>query len=77
MLVMGTHRGDRVHLSMRIDLMSNIQGNGFMAPKLDPRNTGTNAAGGESDDVSDAAVVGDCAAGAAERKGYGVGGAPQ
>jgi hypothetical protein len=34
--------------------------------------------GGESDDVSNAAVVGACAAGAAESKGDGVGaGAPQ
>ena len=41
MPVMGKHRGDRVHLSKRIDLMSNIQANGFVAPALDPHNTGT------------------------------------
>jgi hypothetical protein len=51
---------------------------GFVVPVLDPHNTGTNAAGGESDDVSNAAVVGACAAGAAESKGDGIGaGAPQ
>jgi hypothetical protein len=73
MPVMGTHRGDRVHLSKRIDLMSDIQANGFMAPALDLRNTGTNDAGGDSDDVSNLAVVGAVAAGAAESKGDGDG----
>jgi hypothetical protein len=77
MSVMGTRRGGRVHLSKRIDLMCDIQANGFVAPALDPRNTRTNAAGGESDDVSNAAVVGACAAGAGESKGDDVGGAPQ
>jgi hypothetical protein len=76
MPVMGTRRGDRVHVSKWIDLMSNIQAKGFVAPALDPRNTGTNAAGGESDDVSNVAVMEACAAGAAESKGDGVGGAP-
>ncbi len=59
MLVMGMHRGDRVHLSKRIDLMSNTQANGFVAPALDPRNMGTNDAGGDSDNVnvSNLAVV--------------------
>ncbi len=37
---------------------------------------GANAAGGEGDDVSNAAVVGICAARATESKGNGVGGAP-
>ncbi len=41
-----------MHLSKRIDLMSNIQANGFVAPALDPRNMGTNDTGGDSDDVS-------------------------
>jgi hypothetical protein len=79
MLVMGMRRGDRVHLSKWIDLMSNIQANGFKAPALDPRNMETNAAGEESDDVSNAAVVGASAAGAAESEGDGdgLGGAPQ
>jgi hypothetical protein len=58
MLVMGLHRDDRVQLSKRIVLMPNIQANGFVAPALDPCNTGTNDAGGDSDDVSNAAVVG-------------------
>ncbi len=79
MPVMGTHRGDRVHLSKWIDLMSDIQANGFWEPVLDPHNTGTKAAGGESDDVSDAAIVGAGAARAAESKGDGdgVAGEPQ
>jgi hypothetical protein len=78
MLVMGTRRGDRVHLSKRIDLMSNIQANGFVTPALDLCNTGTNDVGGDSDDVSNAAVVGAGAAGAAESEGdsYGIGGEP-
>jgi hypothetical protein len=78
MLVMGC-RGDRVHLSKRIGLMSDIQANGFMAPALDPPNTGTNDAGGDSDDVSNLNVVGAGAAGAAESKGDsdGVAGEPQ
>jgi hypothetical protein len=67
-----------VHLSKQIDLMAEVTLIGFVVPTLDPRNMGTNAAGGESDDVSNAAVVGACAAGAAESKGDGIGaGAPQ
>jgi hypothetical protein len=67
-----------VHLSKRIDLMAEVTVIGFVVPALDPRNTGRNAAGRESDDVSNMAVVGACAAGAAENKGDGVGaGAPQ
>jgi hypothetical protein len=79
MPVMGTCRGDRVHLSEQIDLMSNIQANGFVAPALDPPNTGTNNVGGDSDDVSNLAVVGAGAVGAAESKGDGdgVAGEPQ
>ena len=42
-----------------------------MAPALDPCNTGTNDAGGDSDDVSNVAVVGAGAAGAAESEGDG------
>jgi hypothetical protein len=49
----------------------------FMVPALDPRNAGANVAGGEGDEVGNAAIVGACAAGAAESKGDGVGGAPQ
>jgi hypothetical protein len=46
---------------------------------LDPRNTGTNDVGGDSDNVSDSAVVGAGAARAAESKGDGddVAGEPQ
>jgi hypothetical protein len=79
MPVMGMRRGDRVHLSKLIDLMSDIQANGFVAPVLDWHNTGTNDAGGDSDNVSDSSVVGAGAAGAAESKsdGYGVAGEPQ
>ncbi len=73
MPVMGT----RVHLSERIDLMSEIRAIGFVAPALDPRNVGVNAAGGVGDEVSNAAVVGARAARAAESKGDSVGGAPQ
>jgi hypothetical protein len=65
MLVMGTH----MHLSERIDLMSKIRAIKFVAPVLDPRNAGVNAAGGVGDEVSDAAIVGACAARAAESKG--------
>ncbi len=58
--------------------MAEVTAIGFMVPALDPRNTGTNAAGGESDDVSNTSVVGACAAGAAESEGDGIGaGAPQ
>ncbi len=46
-------------------------------PALDPRNAGVNAAGGVGDEVSDAAIVGACAARAAESEGDSVGGAPQ
>jgi hypothetical protein len=66
---MGMCRGDRVHLSKRIDLMCDIRANGFVAPTLDPCNTETNDAGGDSDDVSNLAVVGADAARAAESKG--------
>ncbi len=62
---MGTRRGDRVHLSKQIDLMSKIWGFGFVAPAFDPHNTRTNASGGEGDYVSNAAVVGARAARAA------------
>jgi hypothetical protein len=44
---------------------------------LDPRKAGANAAGGEGDDVINAAVVEACSARAAESKGDGVGGVPQ
>jgi hypothetical protein len=48
-----------VHLSKRIDLMAEETAIGFVIPALDLPNTGTNAAGRESDDVSIAAVMGD------------------
>jgi hypothetical protein len=41
MPVMGMRRGNSVHLSKQIDLISDIQANGFVAPALDPHNTGT------------------------------------
>jgi hypothetical protein len=77
MPVMGTRRGDRVHLSKRIDLMPEVTSIRFMVPAFDPRNAGANAAGGAGDDVSDMAVVGACAARATESKGDGIGGVPQ
>ena len=77
MPVMGTCRGDRVHLSEQIDLVGKVTAIGSVAPSLDPPNAGANAAGGEGDNVSDAAVVGIRAARAAESKGGGVGGVPQ
>jgi hypothetical protein len=69
--------GNRVHLSERIDLISEIRAVGFVEPTLDPRNVGVNAAGGVGDEVSNAAFVGACAARAAENKGDSVGGVPQ
>jgi hypothetical protein len=73
MPVMGTH----MNLSERIDLMSEIRAIEFVAPALDPHNAGVNAAGGVGDEVSNAAIVGACAARAAESKGDSIGGAPQ
>ena len=69
--------GARVHLSERIDLMAKVAAIGFVVPALDPHNAEVNAAGGVGDKVSDAAIVGACAARAAESKGDGVGGVPQ
>jgi hypothetical protein len=73
MLVMGNH----VHLSEQIDLISEIRAVGMVEPTLDPRNVGVNAAGGVGDEVSNAAIVGACAARAAESEGDSVGGVPQ
>jgi hypothetical protein len=73
MPVMGTC----MHLSEQIDLMSEIRVIGFVAPALDPRNVGVNAAGGVGDEVSNVAIVGACATRAAESKGDSVGEAPQ
>jgi hypothetical protein len=47
-----------------------------MAPALDPRNAGANAARGKGNDVGNAAVVEICVVRAAENKGEGIGGAP-
>jgi hypothetical protein len=66
-----------VHLSKRIDLMAEVTAIGFVVHALDPRNAGANAAGGEGDEVGDAAIVGAHAARATEGKGDGVDGAPQ
>ncbi len=66
-----------MHLSEWIDLMSEIRAVGFVVPALDPHNVGVNAAGGVGDEVSNAAIVGACAARAAESKGDSVSGAPQ
>ncbi len=52
MPVMGTC----MHLSERIDLMSEIRLIGFVAPALDPRNAGVNAAGGVGDEFSNGAI---------------------
>ncbi len=57
--------------------MSEIRAIGFMAPALDMHNSGVNAAGGVGDEVSNSAIVGACAARAAESKGDSIGGAPQ
>jgi hypothetical protein len=57
--------------------MSEIRAIGFVARALDPGNIGTNALREEGDDVSNAAVVGACAARTAESKGDGIGGVPQ
>jgi hypothetical protein len=73
MPVMGTC----VHLSEQIELMSKIRAVGFVAPALDPRNVGVNAAGGVGNEVSNAAIVGARAARAAESKGDSVGVASQ
>ncbi len=69
--------GVRVHLSKLIDLMAEVAAIGFVVPVLDPHNAGVNAAGGVGDEVSDAAIVGACAARAAESKGDSIGGALQ
>jgi hypothetical protein len=69
--------GNCMHLSERIDLMSEIRVVGFVEPALDPRNVGVNAAGGVGDEVSNAAIVGARAARAAESKGDSVCGVPQ
>ncbi len=74
MPVMGTHRGARVHLSEQTDLMAKVTLIGFVVPTLNPLNAEVNAAGWEGDDISNVAVVGACAARAAESKGDGVGG---
>ncbi len=73
MPVMGNH----VHLSERIDLISEIRVVRFVQLALDPSNVGVNATGGVGDEVSNAAIVGACAARAAESKGDSVGGVPQ
>ncbi len=77
MLVMGTCRADRVHLSKQIDLMAKATAIGFVLPTLDLHNAGANVAGGEGDEFSNAAVVGACAARAVESKGDGACGAAQ
>jgi hypothetical protein len=69
--------GNCVHLSERINLMSEIRAVGFVVPALDPSNVGVNAAEGVGDEVSNAAIVGACAARAAESEGDSVGGVPQ
>jgi hypothetical protein len=66
-----------VHLSERIDLISEIRAVGFVEPALDPCNVGVNAAGGVGDEVSNAAIVGACAARAVESEGDSAGGVPQ
>jgi hypothetical protein len=73
MPVMGNH----VHLSERIDLISEIRVVGFVEPALDPRDVGVNAAGGVGDEVSNATIEGARAARAAESKGDSVGGVLQ
>ncbi len=67
----------RVHLSKWIDLMAEVAAIEFVVPPLDPRNVRVNAAGGVGDEVSNASIVGACAARAAESKGDSIGGVPQ
>jgi hypothetical protein len=69
--------GNCMHLSERIGLISKIRAVRFVEPVLDPRNVGVNGAGGVGDEVRNAAIVGACAARAAESKGDSVGGVPQ
>jgi hypothetical protein len=69
--------GNGMHLSERIDLISEIRAVGFVEPALDPRNVEVNAAGGVGDEVSNAAIEGARAARAAESKGDSVSGVPQ
>jgi hypothetical protein len=69
--------GNCVHLSEWIDLISKKRVVGFVEPALDPCNVGVNVAGGVGDEVRNAAIVGACAARAAESKGDSVGGVPQ
>jgi hypothetical protein len=73
MPVMGTRRGNTVHFSEQINLILDIQANEFLASALDPHNTGENDVGGDSDDVSNSALVGAGAARAVESEGDGVG----
>jgi hypothetical protein len=65
-----------VQLSKQIELMAKVTAIGFVVPALDPRNVVANVAGGEGDEVSNAAIVGAGAAGSAESKGDGISGAP-
>ncbi len=48
--------------------MFEIRAIGIVAPALDLRNAGVNAAGGVGDEVSNVAIVGACVARAAESK---------
>jgi hypothetical protein len=57
--------------------MAEVAAIGFVVLALDPCNAGVNAAGRVGDEVSNAAIVGACAARATESKGDSVGGAPQ
>jgi hypothetical protein len=66
-----------VYLPERIELMAEVTAIRLVVPTLDPGNTGVNEAGGEGDEVSNAAIVGACAARAAESEGDSFGGAPQ
>jgi hypothetical protein len=70
-------RGTHVHLFEWIDLISKIKAIGFLVLALDPRNAGVNAAGGMGDEVSNAAIVGACAARAVKSEGDSISGAPQ
>jgi hypothetical protein len=74
--VMGLGRFGRGYLRERRDMMAAVSAIGFVAPPLDPRNTGANVAGGEGNNVGNTAVAEIHVARAAENKNEGVGGMP-
>jgi hypothetical protein len=74
--LMALGRFTRGYLHERHDMMAAVSAIGFVAPPLDSRNAGVNAARGEGYNVGKAAVTEIHVARAAENKGEGVGGTP-